>query len=80
MVCTPLHAAIYIFSEDPATEKITEEIVEELINAGANPLAQNTSGITPWDHYVSVSGEKRTNVYWLLNDARFNIPEDDSSQ
>lgn len=59
---TPLHAAAG--SETPA-------VVNALLEAGADANARDGSNKTPFDFAKGNSAIKGTDVYWRLNEARF---------
>ena len=61
---TPLHFAA-ARSEAPA-------VVEMLLDAGANAIARDKHGKVPWDYARTNPALKGTDVYWRLNEARFN--------
>jgi aryl-phospho-beta-D-glucosidase BglC (GH1 family) len=60
---TPLHFAAGT-SETPA-------VVKTLLDAGADPTAKDTAGQTPFDLMNKNVKLKDTDVYWRLNDLRF---------
>ena len=60
---TPLHMAAW-FSRTPS-------VVAALLDAGADPRAKNAKGKIPWDLIPDASTLKGTDVYWRLNEARF---------
>ncbi len=60
---TPLHMA--------ALDNKTPAVVKALMDAGANPTMRDKSGKTPWDYVKNNAALKGTEVYWLLNEARF---------
>ena len=53
-------------------------VIGALLNAGANPMARNAAGRTPWDLAQENDALKGTGAYWRLNDARFNAPRQES--
>ena len=61
---TPLHFAA-LKSEVPA-------VVQALLDAGADPAARDGQGKSPWDHAKGNPSLKGTEVYWQLNEGRFN--------
>ena len=60
---TPLHAAA-AKTDNPA-------VVEALLDAGANPAERNERGRTPFYYAKRNEALKGTDVYWRLNEARF---------
>ena len=60
---TPLHYAAEN-NDNPA-------IVEVLIAGGANPNARDADGRFPFDHAKNNKALQGTDVYWRLNEARF---------
>ena len=61
---TPLHAAA-AYSKTPA-------VVTALLAGGADPTAKTPFGQTPFDLAEENDKLKGTEVYWRLNDARYN--------
>ena len=61
---TPLHLAASS-SEAPA-------VVEVLLDAGADATARDKHGKVPWDYAKTNPALKGTDVYWRLNEKRFN--------
>ena len=59
---TPLHSA---------AQSGSAEVVRVLLRAGADPNARNKYGQTPLDDAKDNEQLKGTDVYWKLNDARF---------
>ena len=59
---TPLHVA----AMDGTVETVTA-----LLEAGADPKARDESGKLPFDYAEANERLKGTDVYWKLNDARF---------
>lgn len=47
--------------------------VEVLLAAGANTSAKDSTGKTPFDHAQENEIFKKTDGFWLLNDARFGV-------
>ena len=47
-------------------------MVTALLEAGADPTAKTASGQTPFDLAEENYKLKGTEVYWRLNDARYN--------
>ena len=45
--------------------------IQVLLTAGADPIARNAEGETPWDLVKRNQVLKEPDVYWRLNDARF---------
>ena len=60
---SPLHAAAR-GTDDP-------DVIEALLEAGADASAQDGEGMTPWHYARDNLVLKGTKVYWRLNDARF---------
>ena len=60
---TPLHEAVVRSNPD---------LVEVLLDAGADPLARNAAGETPWDLAQRDEYLRGTDAYRRLNDARSN--------
>ena len=63
---TPLHAATRA-NPNPA-------VVEALLAAGGDANARDEDGRTPWDLAQENARFHGTDVYWRLNDARFDSP------
>ena len=61
---TPLHFAASR-SEVPA-------VVQVLLDAGADAAARDSKGKVPWDYAKANSALKGTEIYWRLNEERFN--------
>ena len=61
---TPLHVAASR-SEVPA-------VVQALLDAGANPAAKDKQGKVPWDYAKTNRALKGTEIYWQLNEGRFD--------
>ena len=59
---TPLHSA----AQRGSTEGVTA-----LLNAGADPAARDSDGKLPFDYAEDNEQLKGTDVYWKLNQARF---------
>ena len=55
------------FNENPA-------LVEALLAAGANPMARNAAGETPWDLARDNEALKGSDGYLRLSDSRFEEP------
>ena len=49
-------------------------IVAALLKAGADPAAKDENGKTAWDLAKENPSLKGTDVYWQLNEARFEVP------
>ena len=49
-------------------------VIEVLLAAGADPMARNVEGETPWDLVKRNRELKGSDAYWRLNDARFEPP------
>ena len=47
---------------------------QALLDAGANAMARNAAGETPWDLAQANEALQGTDGYWRLNDARFGAP------
>ena len=62
---TPLHEAVV---------RSNPGLVEVLLDAGADPLARNAAGETPWDLAQRYEYLRGTDAYRRLNDARSNRP------
>ena len=62
---TPLHMASAI-SEYP-------ELVDSLLDAGADPNKTDTLGLTAWDYAQFNDYIRSSATFWRLNDARFNV-------
>ncbi|MCY4541613.1 MAG: ankyrin repeat domain-containing protein [Rhodobacteraceae bacterium] len=60
---TPLHAAA-AQSEAPA-------VVQALMDAGADPSARSDAGIVPFELVPEDSQLRSTDLYWRLNEGRF---------
>ena len=50
------------------------EAITALLEAGANAMARNAEGHTPWDLARENEPLKTSEAYWQLNDARFAAP------
>ena len=62
---TPLHWA---------ADYSTPAVVAALLKAGADPAAKDENGKTAWDLAKENPSLKGTDVYWQLNEARFEVP------
>ena len=62
---TPLHLA--------ASKSVFAAVLEVLLDAGADPAAKDEQGRFPWDYAKANPSIKGTDVYWHLNDARFEV-------
>ena len=68
---TPLHVAT-------ATEEFnTKVIVAKLLNVGSIATALDKDGKTPWDHAQGNKMLEGRDVYWRLNNERFEATADD---
>ena len=63
---TPLHSA--------ASDSSEPRVIESLLAAGADPFTSNSGGVTPWDLAQDNEALRQANVYWRMNDMRFNRP------
>ena len=61
---TPLHLA--------ASKSEVPAVVQVLLDAGADPAARDMQGNAPWDYAKTNPALKGTEVYWQLNEGRFN--------
>ena len=61
---TPLHYA--------ASRSSIAQVIEVLLDAGADAGAKDSQGAMPWDHARENAKLKGTNVYWRLNEERFD--------
>ncbi len=61
---TPLHIA--------ASKSEVPAVVQVLLDAGADPAARDGQGKSPWDRAKANPALKGTEVYWRLNEGRFN--------
>ena len=52
----------------------TVENVTACLDAGADPMAPNAAGETPWDLAKANKALKGSDAYWRLNEARFEAP------
>ena len=62
----------------PHEEPHAGGVMEVLLEAGANPMARNADGRTPWDLAQQNQPLKESDAYWRLNDARFNATRQES--
>lgn len=60
----PLHWAV-------TQKKISPAVVEALITGGADPKARDKYGYIPFDYAKDNEALRGTDVYWRLNEARF---------
>jgi ankyrin repeat protein len=70
---TPLHLAAFYHEDD----RHGGAAIEALLNAGADATVPNAAGQTPWDLAEENDVLRGSDGYWLLNDARFNVPAPD---
>lgn len=70
---TPLHSAAE-WARDWSPEDHAGDSISALLDLGANPVARNGKGRTPWDLAEENEALKGTDAYWQLNDARFAAP------
>ena len=61
---TPLHRAAYV-NDNPA-------VIAALLDDGSEAKSRDEDGNTPWDLAQENNAIKGTDVYWRLNDARFD--------
>ena len=61
---TPLHFA--------ASRSANPAVVEALLDAGADASATDSQGRVPWEHARENAALKGTDVYWRLNEERFD--------
>ena len=67
---TPLHSA----SQRSRNRDVTNLAIGGLLDAGADATATNAEVKTPWDLAKTNTVIKGTDVYWRLNEARFEAP------
>ena len=61
---TPLHFA--------AARTRAPEVIRALLDAGADAAAMDSQGKVAWHHARDNAALKGTEVYWRLNEERFN--------
>lgn len=77
---TPLHTAAgwsSLIEELERHQRHAGAAVVALLEAGADPLARNEAGETPWDLAQANELLRGSDAYWRLNDARFDAPARD---
>ena len=69
---TPLHYAADLIwfrdVDDPGSA------IDALLDAGADPSAEDEDSKTPWDLAKENDGLRGSDAYWRMNDARFIGP------
>ncbi len=72
---TPLHLAAHYTDADDSSLHAGDAL-EALLDAGANPMARNAAGQTPWDLARANEALRGSGGYWRLNELRFDDPVD----
>ncbi|MDE0189732.1 MAG: ankyrin repeat domain-containing protein [Gammaproteobacteria bacterium] len=62
---TPLIAAL-------AQDVVNPSVVEALLDGGADASLSDRNGLTPWDLAERHAALRETELYWRLNNARFD--------